>query len=75
VAGRLDFKALAKLIRAGDGTAVLTTVSGGKLMAMMNGDRNIVLKDEKGGMANISIYDVYQSNGVIHVIDTVLMPE
>jgi uncharacterized surface protein with fasciclin (FAS1) repeats len=75
VAGKLDFKALAKLIRAGDGTAVLTTVSGGKLMAMMNGDRNIVLKDEKGGMANISIYDVYQSNGVIHVIDSVLMPD
>jgi uncharacterized surface protein with fasciclin (FAS1) repeats len=42
---------------------------------MMNGDRNIALKDEKGNMANISIYDVYQSNGVIQVIDSVLMPE
>lgn len=75
VAGKLDFKALAKLIKAGDGMAVLTTVSGGKLTAMMNGDRNVALKDEKGNVANVSIYDIYQSNGVIHVIDTVLMPQ
>jgi uncharacterized surface protein with fasciclin (FAS1) repeats len=75
VAGKWDYKALAKLIKAGDGTATLTTVEGGKLMAMMNGDRNIVLKDEKGNVANISIYDVYQSNGVIQVIDSVLMPD
>jgi uncharacterized surface protein with fasciclin (FAS1) repeats len=50
-------------------------VEGGKLTAMMNGTHNIVVKDEKGGVANISIYDVYQSNGVILVIDSVLMPE
>jgi uncharacterized surface protein with fasciclin (FAS1) repeats len=41
---------------------------------MMNGDRNIVLKDEKGAVASISTYDVYQSNGVIHVIDRVVLP-
>ena len=41
----------------------------------MNGDRNLVLKDEKGNLANISIYDVFQSNGVIQVTDSVLMPE
>ena len=41
---------------------------------MMNGKHNIMLKDE-GGVANIGPYDVYQSNGVIHVIDTVLMPK
>lgn len=75
VAGKLDFKAIEKLIKAGDGTATLTTVEGGKLMAMMNGAHNIVLKDEKGNVANISIYDVYQSNGVIHVVDSVLMPD
>jgi uncharacterized surface protein with fasciclin (FAS1) repeats len=75
VAGKLDYKALAKMIKAGKGNAELTTVAGGKLTAMMNGDHNIVLKDEKGNVANISIYDVYQSNGVIHVIDSVLMPE
>ena len=75
VAGKMDYKALASAIKAGKGTAVLTTVSGGKLTAMMNGEHNIALKDEKGNVANISIYDVYQSNGVIQVIDSVLMPE
>lgn len=75
VAGKLDYKTLAKLIKAGGGMAMLTTVEGGKLTVMMNGDRNIALKDEKGNVANISIYDVYQSNGVIQVIDSVLMPE
>jgi uncharacterized surface protein with fasciclin (FAS1) repeats len=75
VAGKLDYKALAKLIKAGDGTAALTTVEGGKLTVMMNGPHNIALKDEKGDVANISIYDVYQSNGVIQVIDSVLMPQ
>jgi len=75
VAGKLDYKALARQIKAGKGMAELTTVSGGKIVAMMNGDRNIVLKDEKGNMASISTYDVYQSNGVIQVIDSVLMPE
>jgi uncharacterized surface protein with fasciclin (FAS1) repeats len=75
VAGKLDYKALAKLIKSGGGMAELTTVQGGKLTAMMNGDHNIALKDEKGNVANISIYDVYQSNGVIQVIDSVLMPE
>lgn len=74
VAGKLDAAALMKMIKAGGGKAELKTVSGGKLWVMMNGDKNIMLKDEKGGMANISIYDVYQSNGVIHVIDQVVMP-
>jgi uncharacterized surface protein with fasciclin (FAS1) repeats len=74
VAGKLDANALMKMIKAGGGKAELKTVSGGKLWAMMNGDKNIILKDEKGAMANISIYDVYQSNGVIHVIDQVVMP-
>jgi uncharacterized surface protein with fasciclin (FAS1) repeats len=74
VAGKLDATTLMKMIKAGNGKAELKTVSGGKLWAMMNGDRNIILKDEKGMVANISIYDVYQSNGVIMVIDQVLMP-
>jgi uncharacterized surface protein with fasciclin (FAS1) repeats len=42
---------------------------------MMNGSHNIVLKDENGGMANITTYDVNQSNGVIHVLDTVVLPK
>jgi uncharacterized surface protein with fasciclin (FAS1) repeats len=74
VPGRLDAAALQKVIKAGHGTAQLKTASGGTLRAMMNGDRNIVLKDEKGAVASISTYDVYQSNGVIHVIDRVVLP-
>ncbi len=75
VSGKLDFNALAKLIKAGKGKAVLTTVAGGTLTAMMNGERNITITDENGGVANITTYDVYQSNGVIHVIDTVVLPK
>ena len=74
IAGKLDSKELAKMIKAGNGTAELTTVAGGKLWVMMNG-KNIVLKDENGGMAMVTIRDVYQSNGVIHVIDHVVMPK
>jgi uncharacterized surface protein with fasciclin (FAS1) repeats len=75
VAGKLDYETLVKKIKAGKGMAMLKTVSGGTLTAMMNGPHNIVLKDEKGGVANITTYDVEQSNGVIQVIDHVLMPE
>lgn len=74
VAGRVDAKSLKEMIQKGGGKAELKTLSGGKLWAMMNGPMNIVIKDEKGGIASISTYDVYQSNGVIHVIDKVLMP-
>lgn len=74
VAGKVDAERLMDLIRKGKGTARLQTVSGGSLWAMMNGKRNIVIKDESGGIANISTYDVTQSNGVIHVIDRVLLP-
>lgn len=74
VAGKLDANAIMKMIKAGGGKAELKTVSNGKLFAMMNGERNITITDEKGGVANISTYDVIQSNGVIHVIDAVLMP-
>ena len=74
VAGNLTFKELAKRIKAGHGKAQLDTVSGGMLWAMMNGEHNITITDSKGGVANISTYDVMQSNGVIHVIDRVLMP-
>ncbi|MGF6151080.1 fasciclin domain-containing protein [Pseudomonas fluorescens] len=75
VAGKLDMAALAQQIKAGGGKAELTTVSGGKLWVTMNGPHNITLKDEKGATADITTYDVYQSNGVIQVIDKVLMPK
>ncbi len=73
VAGRISSKQLAKMIKKDNGTATLTTVEGGTLKAMMSGS-NITLTDEKGGTATITTADVFQKNGVIHVIDTVLMP-
>jgi uncharacterized surface protein with fasciclin (FAS1) repeats len=73
VAGKYDAKRLMKEIKKGGGTASLKTVSGGTLMAMMNGN-SIVLRDEKGNTSNVTIANVRQSNGVIHVIDTVVMP-
>lgn len=75
VSGKYDFMALSAAIKKQGGTAELPTVSGGKLKFMMNGAHNITIADEGGGIANISTYDVYQSNGVINVIDTVLMPK
>ncbi|HEX9960598.1 MAG TPA: fasciclin domain-containing protein, partial [Pyrinomonadaceae bacterium] len=57
----------------GKGQATLTTVAGGRLMAKMNG-KTLVLTDEKGRMSRVTIADVKQSNGVIHVVDTVLLP-
>ncbi len=74
VAGRLDGMSLEKMIKKGNGRAVLKTASGGTLIASMNGSRNIVITDESGGTARISTYDVYQSNGVIQVVDKVLLP-
>jgi uncharacterized surface protein with fasciclin (FAS1) repeats len=73
VAGNFSSKDIAKAIKKGKGMATFTTVAGGKLTARMQG-MNLVLTDEKGGMSTVTIADVKQSNGVIHVIDTVLMP-
>ncbi|MEP7372859.1 MAG: fasciclin domain-containing protein [Chitinophagaceae bacterium] len=74
VAGRLDSKELEKWIKKENGMAELTTVAGGKLWVMMK-DGKWWVKDEKGGTAMITIPNVYQNNGVIHVIDHVLMPK
>ncbi len=73
VVGRLSAADLKKQIKEGNGEASLKTVSGGTLTATMQG-KDIVLKDEKDGVARVTIANVFQSNGVIHVIDTVLMP-
>jgi uncharacterized surface protein with fasciclin (FAS1) repeats len=73
VAGRMDSKAIMKAIKKGGGRATFKTVSGGTLTASMHGN-GIMLTDEKGGTAMVTTADVYQSNGVIHVIDTVVMP-
>lgn len=74
VPGKLDAKTIAKLIKDGNGKAELTTVQGGKLWLWMQ-DNKLWIKDEKGGMASVTIKDVYQSNGVIHVIDAVVLPK
>ena len=73
VAGRLSASDLKKEIHAGHGQATLKTVSGGSLIAMMQG-KNIVLKDDKGDLSTVTIPNVFQSNGVIQVVDTVLLP-
>jgi len=73
ISGNMDSKAIAKAIKAGGGKTEFTTVAGGKLWASMDG-KNLVLSDEKGGRSIVTIADVRQSNGVIHVVDTVLMP-
>ena len=74
VPGRYDAAALLNAIRKGDGKASLKTASGETLWLAMNGERNVIVRDAKGGTANISTYDVIQSNGVIHVVDHVLLP-
>jgi uncharacterized surface protein with fasciclin (FAS1) repeats len=74
VPGRLSASDLVKKIKAGNGTAELTTVEGGKLWVMFHDGKHIMLKDEKGGTALVTIANVFQSNGVIHVIDSVVMP-
>lgn len=74
VAGRYDAKKLMQLIKKGKGSASLTTVSGDTLMARMNGSGGITLMDEMGGSSTVTTADVYQSNGVIHVVDMVVLP-
>ena len=73
VAGKLTAADLAKLIKDGNGTATLQTVAGGTLWVMMQG-KKIAIKDESGNVAYVTIKDVNQSNGVIHVIDHVVLP-
>lgn len=74
VAGNFDSKAILKAIKKGKGKATLKTVQGGTLTAKLDGS-SVVLMDEKGGMSKVSVVDLKGSNGVIHVIDTVVMPK
>ena len=73
VPGRMTSGAIAARIKAGKGKATFTTAAGGRLTGRMQG-RTLVLTDAKGGQSRVTIADVMQSNGVIHVVDTVLMP-
>ena len=74
VAGKMNTSAIAKAIKMGKGKAMLKTVSGGTLTAWMKG-KNIYITDENGNSAKVTIADVNQSNGVIHVIDAVVLPK
>ena len=74
VPGKLDSKTLLTMIGEAGGRARLKTLEGGTLVASLNGPTNIALMDENGHTANISIYDIYDRNGVIQVIDHVLKP-
>ena len=73
ISGKYDFNSLEKAITNGNGQANIVTVNGAPLHFKMNGEHNITITDNKNNTANISTYDAYQSNGVIHVIDSVLM--
>ncbi len=74
VPGKLDASALGGQIMDGKGMATLKTVAGGTLTAKASGGK-IMVGDENGGWATVSTADVYQSNGVIHVVDKVLLPK
>lgn len=74
VAGKWNAKEILTLIEKGDGKAVINTVSGGTLTAWKKG-KDVYVSDENGNSAKVTIADVNQSNGVIHVIDTVLLPK
>lgn len=73
VAGKVTAAKLVQEIKAGGGSASLKTVDGEKLTAKLDGN-SVVLTDSKGGTANVTTADVMQSNGVIHVVDSVLLP-
>jgi uncharacterized surface protein with fasciclin (FAS1) repeats len=73
VAGKQDAASIVKAIEAGGGKATFKTVAGGTLTASLDG-KDVILTDEKGGKSKVTTADVMQSNGVIHVIDRVLMP-
>jgi uncharacterized surface protein with fasciclin (FAS1) repeats len=74
VAGKMNAADIVKAIKAGNGKATLKTVSGGTLTAWMKG-KKLYITDENGTMSQITISDVNQSNGVIHVVDTVVLPK
>ena len=74
VAGNLDSKAVVEAIKKGNGSVTLTTVQGGKIVASLSG-KNVILTDENGNKSTITAVDITSSNGVIHVIDTVVLPK
>ena len=75
IAGRLTAKDIARKINANNGLATFTTIAGSKLVARIDENRNIVLVDENGGESIISKFDIPQSNGILHIVTSVLVPK
>lgn len=75
IAGKLSIKDISKQINSGDGQATLITLAGNKLIAKIDSNRNIVLTDDNGNQCVISVFDLQQNNGVIHVVNAVLEPK
>lgn len=73
ISGNYSSKDIIKAIKKGNGRAEFSTVAGGKIWAMLDGN-SVILMDEKGGQSRVTVADVRQSNGVIHVVDAVLLP-
>jgi uncharacterized surface protein with fasciclin (FAS1) repeats len=74
VAGNIDSKALVAAIKKGNGKASVKTIQGGTLVATLDGS-NVIITDEKGNKAIVTAVDIYSSNGVIHVLDSVVLPK
>jgi uncharacterized surface protein with fasciclin (FAS1) repeats len=74
VPGKIGSKELMSMVKAGNGKATLKTVQGENLYVTMKG-KKVMITDENGGVSTVTIADVNQSNGVIHVVDTVLLPK
>ena len=75
VAGKITSKDIDRQIKAGNGQATFTTLSGGTLTAKINENRNIVLTDENSGQSVVSRLDIQHSNGILYVVTQVLMPK
>jgi uncharacterized surface protein with fasciclin (FAS1) repeats len=75
IAGRVSVKDIARKINSNNGQATYTTIAGSKLIAKIDANRNIVLIDENGGECIISKFDIQQSNGMLHIVNSVLIPK
>jgi len=75
VVGRLSVRDIQRKINSNNGQAIFTTIAGSKLIAKIDSNRNIVLIDENGGESIVSKFDIQQSNGLLHVVNAVLIPK
>jgi uncharacterized surface protein with fasciclin (FAS1) repeats len=75
IAGRVSARDIAKKINANNGQATYTTIAGSKLTAKIDTNRNIILVDENGGESIISKFDIQQRNGLLHIVNSVLVPK